>query len=82
MPQFEQRENSGTLFKNDKGDNDKRPDYKGDCNIYGDLFEIGAWIKEGKNGKFMSLSFKPKEDRPLKVAPKADFSDMGDDIPF
>lgn len=59
----EQRDNSGALFKNDKGDNDKRPDYRGDCLIDGTKYEIAAWIKDGRKGKFMSLSFKVAEER-------------------
>lgn len=56
---YEQRDNSGNLFKNeDKGDNAKRPDYRGEAVVDGTLYKIAAWIKEGKTGKkFMSLSF-------------------------
>jgi hypothetical protein len=61
---YELRDNSGTLFKNDKGDNPKRPDYRGDLLVEGVLYELSAWIKEGNKGKFMSLSCKPKEAKP------------------
>jgi len=47
--------NTGVLFKNDKGDNPKRPDYKGSINVNGVDRWLSAWIKDGKNGKFMSL---------------------------
>ena len=46
---------------------------------------ISAWIKDGKNGKFMSLSLgKPKEERPAhKVnGPASSDPDLNDDIPF
>jgi hypothetical protein len=86
---FQQRENSGTLFRNDKGDNPKRPDYKGDMNVGGVLYEIVGWTKDGSKGKFLSLSIKPKEDRkpaPKKPAPAKSpdiFEDDPDDtIPF
>jgi hypothetical protein len=79
---YEMREGSGSLFKNDKDGNEKRPDYRGDALINGEVLEISAWIKEGKNGKFMSLSFKPKEAKaPAKAAPKT-VADMDDSIPF
>ncbi len=72
---FEQRDNSGALFKNDKGDNPARPDYRGDAMIDGTTYEMSAWIKEGKKGKFMSVSFKTKgDDKPrdkLKEPPPA-----------
>ena len=58
---YEPKDGSGSLFKNDKGDNDKRPDYRGDIMLDGKLWELAAWIKEGNKGKFMSLSGKPKE---------------------
>jgi hypothetical protein len=83
---YEMREGSGSLFKNDKDGNEKRPDYRGDALINGEVLEIAAWIKEGKNGKFMSLSFKPKQqsgpsEAPAKSAPKT-VANMDDDIPF
>jgi hypothetical protein len=58
---YEQRDNSGSLFKNDKKTEDKHPDYKGEALINGTSMWISAWIKEGKTGKFMSLSFNPKD---------------------
>jgi len=46
---------SGALFKNNKDGNDRRPDYRGDVTIHGVKYKLSAWLKEGKNGKFMSL---------------------------
>jgi hypothetical protein len=84
---YEMREGSGSLFKNDKDGNEKRPDYRGDALINGEVLEISAWIKEGKKGKFMSLSFKPKEstgNSPKKTEPAKGGSvgEMDSDIPF
>lgn len=53
--------NSGVLFKNDRKELDKHPDYRGSIDVDGKEFWLSAWIREGKNGKFMSLSIKPKE---------------------
>ncbi len=75
---YEQRDNSGNLFRNDKGDNPKRPDYTGKALVNGVPMKISAWIKEGKTGKFMSLSFEePKAERPRGKTPDAapDFDD-------
>lgn len=81
MAEFQQREGSGVLFKNKrKEDGDKQPDYRGDANVDGQILEIAAWIKEGNGGKFMSLSFKPKED--YKPKEKAAAADEDDDIPW
>jgi len=57
---------SGSLFKNDKGDNAARPDYRGDAMIDGTVYEIAAWIKpmaSDANKRYMSLSFKAKEQQ-------------------
>jgi hypothetical protein len=54
--------NKGVLFKNDRKEKETQPDYKGSVNISGQDFWLSAWIKEGKNGKFMSLSVQDKTD--------------------
>lgn len=79
----------GVLFKNDRKERDQHPDYKGQCEVEGVEYWISAWIKEGQKGKFMSLSFTPKEEKrnPPAREPKQqtraqqrDYPD--DDIPF
>ena len=59
---FELKDGQGTLFKNDKDGVETRPDYRGELNIDGTIYKVAGWIKEGKNGKWMSLSAKPKDD--------------------
>ena len=72
--------NSGILKRNDKGDNPKRPDYKGSINVNGTEYWLSSWIKEGQNGKFMSLSVQAKEEqsKPKTVTPPQ----VDDDTPF
>jgi len=63
---YEPKEGSGALFKNDKGDNAARPDYRGDLMVGGVLYEVAGWIKPLPNNaekRFMSLSAKVKEQR-------------------
>ena len=58
---YELRDNSGTLFRNDKREKDSQPHARGEAMIGGVLYEVAAWTKEGRNGRFQSLSFKEKE---------------------
>jgi hypothetical protein len=84
----EQRDNSGTLGKNERREKDTHPTHTGKCVIEGKEFWVSAWVKESARGKFFSLSFKPKEatraDQRLGVgdanAPVT--VEFDDDIPF
>lgn len=58
---FELREGQGSLFRNENRTNDKAPNARGEALIGGVVYEIAAWTKEGRKGKFQSLSIKPKE---------------------
>ena len=78
---MENRDNSGVLFKNDRKESEKHPDYKGYLTVNNQEFWLSAWIKEGKIGKYMGLAISPKEDYQSKQAPKkASFEDS--DLPF
>ena len=76
--------NRGSLFKNDRKDDAKFPDYKGSLNVEGIDYWLSAWIKISKDGnKFMSLSVKNKNaDASLqpKKKVKEEFDDL--DMPF
>ena len=67
--------NSGVLFKNDKGNNPKRPDYRGSLNVGGTDYNISGWIRKSKKtgDSFMSLKIEAKKDfsGPKKVDPPA-----------
>ncbi|NBX51003.1 hypothetical protein EBT25_14000 [bacterium] len=78
---MEKRDNSGVLFKSDKKDNERAPEYKGNIMVDGNEYWISAWIKEGKNGKFLGLAVSPRDAQPpaSKPVPK----NLDDDlIPF
>ncbi len=66
---YQQKEGSGALFSNDKGDNPARPDYRGDIMLNGVVYELSGWVKplSGDSGKRMlSLSGKVKQARPAQ----------------
>ena len=56
--------NTGSLFVNDKGDNEKRPDRKGSLNVDGVDYWISGWLREGNGKKFLSLKVERKEQQP------------------
>lgn len=89
----QQKEKSGILFKNDRKESDTHADYNGSCTIEGREYWMNAWIKEGQRGKFMSFSFKPKQNevqravsQPPARTQKPAYTGPGnlpeDDIPF
>lgn len=57
---FEQKDGSGSLFRNDRKEKETHPDHTGTAKIGGREYYVSAWVKEGKSGRFFSLSFKPK----------------------
>jgi hypothetical protein len=75
------RDNSGVLFKNDKKDNERAPEYKGNIMVDGNEYWISAWIKEGKTGKFMGLAVSPRDAQPPASKPLPKNLD-DDSIPF
>lgn len=61
MPEYDNN-NRGVLFKNDKKESERHPDYKGNIEVDGVAYWLSAWIKTDKNGnKYMSLSVTRKD---------------------
>jgi hypothetical protein len=70
-------DNSGIAFRNDRKTRDSDRDYSGSATIAGIEYWVSGWVKEGKRGKFLTFSFKPKD------APKASGAVPYDDqVPF
>jgi hypothetical protein len=61
---YEQRELSGSLFKNPKQTNEKAPQMTGSCLINGVEYWVSAWTREGDKGRWQSLAFTKKDAKP------------------
>jgi uncharacterized protein (DUF736 family) len=88
--EYQQKDNSGALFKNDKKESDSHPDYKGSAMIEGTEYWFSAWINESKTGtKYMKTSFSLKEQvhnngvQQVQAAVGGmSLAQLEDDIPF
>ena len=92
------KDNTGTLFRNERREKDTHPNAKGTALIDGVEYWVSAWTKSSDKGNFQSLSFQRKEKKDSSVQDysfpeqtaqpsrqtKANFHDDldGDSIPF
>jgi hypothetical protein len=82
---YEQKDNSGSLWVNDRKESDTHPDRTGSAMIDGKAYWVNGWIKKSDKGQWLSLAFKPKEAAPARkatAARKPTKDDMDDIIPF
>ena len=74
--------NRGSLFKNEKKEEAKRPDMNGTLNVNGTEYWISGWKKTSKAGTgFISLSIRPKQEQTRQVSQptrkaKPEFDDL------
>lgn len=75
---------TGIISKNEKKENDKHPDIKGQCEIDGVQYWVAGWQKTRKSdgGKFYSLRFEAKDAKEEKKAPKKSSGFDDDDLDF
>ena len=88
MATYEQKDNTGAMFVNDKKESETHPDRKGSALIGGVDYWVSGWVNTSKTGtKYMSLKFSAKDEQqqaaPQQTAPQAKPVDNFDeDIPF
>ena len=79
---YQQKELSGSLFKNKKREKDTHPNMTGTALINGVEYWVSGWTKDGSKGKWISLAFKPKEEKPVRGSSNVGGGSIEDDIPF
>jgi hypothetical protein len=62
---YEMKDNSGSLFKNEKREKDTHAHARGSALIDGVEYWVDAWTNTAQNGsKYQSLKFKRKDAQP------------------
>lgn len=82
MSQYEQKDNAGALFINDKREKETQPNAKGSAMIGGVEYWVSAWTNTSSKGtKYQSLKFERKDQQ---IANTAELQSQGiaDEIPF
>ena len=70
---YDNRANTGALFRNDSKAKDEQPDYRGSLDVRGQAYWISAWLRTSREGKkYMSLSVQPKESASRPGMPDED----------
>lgn len=84
---YEIKDNTFSLFENDKKGNDKAPDYKGKGKVSGVEVKVAVWKRTSQSGvEYLSGSIeevvKPDmpQAEPEKTEPQPEA--IGDDLPF
>ena len=80
---YEQQDNSGALFRNNKKqEGDKLPDYNGTIKINGVEKQIAGWVRQGAKGSFLSLKISEPYKKPLEAKVVKTKTEDSDDLPF
>lgn len=80
---YEQKPDTGSLFKNERREKDTHPNATGSALIDGVEYWVSAWTKEGKKGKFQSLAFRRKEEKTAQgVKHNPGKLEEDEDVPF
>lgn len=88
--QQQRKDNTGVLFTERQKKTDNSPDMTGEVMVNGKTMRVAGWKKDGKNGEYLSLSFKvpdpnykPKnEGTPPRMPTSKAVESIDDEIPF
>lgn len=81
---YEHKNNSGSLFKNDRKEGDpNKPDYTGQGKIGDQDYWLSLWVKTSDKGtKFLSFSATPKDEQSSGKRPSKPKQEAEDGVPF
>lgn len=73
------KENTGAIFKNERKQEDKHPDYRGQINVNGQVKDIALWMRKSEGGKpYFSVMLTEPYKAPVKDAS----DEPTDSLPF
>ena len=67
---YQQRDNSGALFRNDQKQKESQPDYRGTIRVGGKDYWLSGWAKSSQKGNFISLALNQKDKKEEQPAPE------------
>ena len=81
---YERKPGTGVLFKNERKQTDRHPDYNGTWySEDGEDYWLSCWVNKSAGGKmYMSLSLGGIKEKQEEKKPANNFDDFDDDIPF
>lgn len=84
MAEYVQKDMSGSIWPNDKGDNPNRPDMRGTVTIDGKKYSVSAWdsVAQSSGNKYISLKFSDFVEKQQQSSAPAQPVNMDDEIPF
>ena len=78
---FVHKENTGSVFKNDKRETETQPHGKGSALIDGVEYWVSAWTNVKDDNRYQSLKFSRKDENRAPNPSPAE-ADFDDDLPF
>ncbi len=82
MSNYQQKDNTGALFANDKREKETQPNAKGSAMIDGVEYWVSAWTNTSSKGtKYQSIKFERKSDK-FDNTPELQAESLQDDVPF